>query len=327
MVMMPTTVTSKPMEPPKIKKKDKIFIAGHLGMVGSAIVRDLIKKGYNNLLTQTRKELDLLNQDEVFRFLQKEKPDYIFIAAAKVGGIHVNNTLRAQFIYENLAIETNLIHGAYLAGIQRLCFLGSSCIYPRDCPQPIKEEYLLTGLLEPTNEPYAISKIAGIKMCESYNRQYGTQYVSAMPTNLYGLNDNYDLNTSHVLPALINKAHEAKLRGEKQLVVWGSGMPMREFLYVDDAADALIFMMENNVNEGIFNIGTGEEISIRKLAEIIMNIIGFKGEIVFDANKPDGAPRKLVSVERLKHLGWQATTKLEDGIEKAYQDFLKHKEK
>lgn len=315
------------MAPKKINKNEKIFIAGHLGMVGSAITRRLEKRGYNNLLTRTRKELDLLNQKAVFSFLNKEKPNYIFLAAAKVGGIHANDTFRAQFIYENLALETNIIHGAYLAGVQRLSFLGSTCIYPRNCPQPMKEEYLLTGTLEPTNEPYAISKIAGIKMCENYNRQYATQYVSSMPTNLFGINDNYDLNNSHVLPALINKAHEAKLRGEKQLVVWGSGMPMREFLYVDDAADALIFMMENNVNEGIFNIGTGEEISIRKLAEIIMNIIGFKGEIVFDANKPDGTPRKLVSVERLKHLGWQATTKLEDGIEKAYQDFLKHKEK
>ena len=226
-------------------------------MVGSAIIRSLVTKGYNNLLTRTRKELDLLNQNDVFKFLQEEKPDYIFIAAAKVGGIHVNNTFRAQFIYENLALETNIIHGAYLAGVQRLCFLGSSCIYPRDCPQPIKEEYLLTGLLEPTNEPYAISKIAGIKMCESYNRQYGTQYVSTMPTNLYGSNDNYDLNTSHVLPALIRKAHQAKINNEKKLVVWGSGKPMREFLYVDDAADAFIFMMENKVNEEILNVGTG----------------------------------------------------------------------
>ena len=320
---MPTTVTSEPMESPKIKKTDKIFVAGHLGMVGSAIIRALQKRGYNNLLTRTRKELDLIDQDGVFSFLQTEKPDYIFIAAAKVGGIHANNTYRAQFIYENLALETNLIHGAYLAGVQRLCFLGSSCIYPRNCPQPIKEEYLLTGLLETTNEPYAISKIAGIKMCENYNRQYGTQYVSAMPTNLYGLNDNYDMNTSHVLPALIHKAHQAKIANENKLVVWGSGKPIREFLYVDDAADAFIFMMENNVKEGIFNIGTGEEISIRKLAETVMNVIGFKGQIVFDTDKPDGTPRKLVSVERLRQLGWQATTKLEDGIRKTYKDFLK----
>tara|TARA_B100000686_G_C16718587_1_gene933505 strand:- start:578 stop:1525 length:948 start_codon:yes stop_codon:yes gene_type:complete len=311
------------MAPKKPNKNDKVFITGHLGMVGSAIVRGLVKKGYNNLLTRTRKELDLLNQDEVFKFLHEEKPDYIFIAAAKVGGIHANNTFRAQFIYENLVLETNIIHGAYLAGVQRLCFLGSSCIYPRDCSQPIKEEYLLTGLLEPTNEPYAISKIAGIKMCESYNRQYGTQYISAMPTNLYGLNDNYDPNTSHVLPALIRKAHQAKMTNEKKLVVWGSGKPMREFLYVDDAADAFIFMMENKVNEEILNVGTGEEISIKKLAETVMNVIGFKGEIVFDTDKPDGTPRKLVSVERLRQLGWQATTKLEDGIRKAYHDFLK----
>jgi len=311
------------MAPKKIKKTDKIFIAGHLGMVGSAIVKGLQKKGYSNLLTRTRKELDLLNQDSVFRFLQKEKPDYIYIAAAKVGGIHANNTFRAQFIYENLVLETNIIHGAYLAGVQRLCFLGSSCIYPRDCPQPIKEEYLLTGLLEPTNEPYAISKIAGIKMCENYNKQYGTKFVSAMPTNLYGPNDNYDLDTSHVLPALIHKAHQAKINNEKKLVVWGSGTPMREFLYVDDAADALIFMMENNLNEGVFNIGNEQEISIRKLAETIISLIGFKGKIVFDPDKLDGAPRKLVSVERLKQLGWQATTILEDGIKKAYKDFLR----
>ncbi|MDC0206772.1 GDP-L-fucose synthase [Nitrospinae bacterium] len=309
----------------KINKKDKIFIAGHLGMVGSAIVRDLLKKGYNNLLTRTREELDLLNQKAVFSFLKDEKPSYIFLAAAKVGGIHANDTFRAQFIYENLALETNIIHGAYMAGVQRLSFLGSTCIYPRNCPQPMKEEYLLTGSLEPTNEPYAISKIAGIKMCENYNRQYATQYVSSMPTNLFGINDNYDLNNSHVLPALIRKAHEAKIRSDKQLIVWGSGKPIREFLYVDDAADALIFMMENNINNGIFNIGTGAEISIRRLAEMIMNIVGFKGEIVFDVDKPDGTPRKLVSVERLKHLGWQATTKLEDGIEKTYQDFLKHR--
>ncbi len=314
------------MAPKKINKNDKIFIAGHLGMVGSAIVRGLEKRGYNNLLIRTRKELDLLDQDGVFSFLQAEKPDYIFMAAAKVGGIHANNTYRAQFIYENLTLETNIIHGAYLAGVQRLSFLGSTCIYPRNCPQPMKEEYLLTGLLEPTNEPYAISKIAGIKMCESYNRQYGTQYVSAMPTNLYGANDNYDLNTSHVLPALIHKAHQAKITNKNKLVVWGSGKPMREFLYVDDAADALIFMMENNVNEGIFNIGIGEEISIRKLVETVINVIGFKGEIIFDTDKPDGTPRKLVSVERLKNLGWQATIKLEDGIEKAYKDFLKQYE-
>ena len=311
----------------QIHKNIKIYVAGHQGMVGSALIRGLQKKGYSNLLTRSRKELDLLDQKAVFSFLKEEKPDYIFIAAAKVGGIHANNTFRGQFIYENLAIETNLIHGAYLAGVQRLCFLGSSCIYPRDCPQPMKEEHLLTGPLEPTNEPYAISKIAGVKMCENYNRQYSTQYVSSMPTNLYGPNDNYDLNTSHVLPALICKAHEAKLRGDKQLVVWGSGKPMREFLYVDDAADAHIFLMENKLTEGLFNVGMGKETTIRKLAETVMSVVGFQGEIVFDSSKPDGTPRKLLSVERMRQIGWQAQTKLEDGIGKAYQDFLSHHEK
>ena len=308
------------------RKNIKIYIAGHRGMVGSALIRALQKRGYSNLLTRTRKELDLLNQNAVFNFLQTEKPDYIFIAAAKVGGIHANNTFRGQFLYENLAIETNLIHGAYLAGIERLCFLGSSCIYPRDCPQPMQEKHLLTGSLEPTNEPYAISKIAGIKMCENYNRQYSTQYICAMPANLYGPNDNYDLNTCHVLPALICKAHDAKLRDEKKLSVWGSGKPIREFLYVDDAADALIFLMENKLNEELFNIGTGEEVTIRKLAEIVMNEIGFNGEIVFDPTKPDGTRRKLLSLKRMRQLGWQAQTKMQDGIKKAYQDFLgKHK--
>ena len=311
----------------QIHKNIKIYVAGHQGMVGSALIRGLQKKGYSNLLTRSRKELDLLDQKAVFSFLKEEKPDYIFIAAAKVGGIHANNTFRGQFIYENLVIETNLIHGAYLAGVQRLCFLGSSCIYPRDCPQPMKEEHLLTGPLEPTNEPYAISKIAGVKMCENYNRQYSTQYVSSMPTNLYGPNDNYDLNTSHVLPALICKAHEAKLRGDKQLVVWGSGKPMREFLYVDDAADAHIFLMENKLTEGLFNVGTGKETTIRELAETVMSVVGFQGEIVFDSSKPDGTPRKLLSVERMRQIGWQAQTKLEDGIGKAYQDFLSHHEK
>ena len=308
----------------QIHKNSKIYVAGHQGMVGSALIRRLQKKCYSNLLTRTRKELDLLNQDAVFSFLKIEKPDYIFIAAAKVGGIHANNTFRGQFIYENLSIETNLIHGAYLAGVQRLCFLGSSCIYPRDCPQPMKEEHLLTGSLEPTNEPYAISKIAGLKMCENYNRQYSTQYVSSMPTNLYGPNDNYDLNTSHVLPALIRKTHEAKLRGDKQLVVWGSGKPMREFLYVDDAADAHIFLMENQLTEELFNIGTGMEVTIEKLAEFVITAVGFQGEIVFDSSKPDGTPRKLLSVERMRQLGWKAQTKLQDGIEKAYKDFLDH---
>lgn len=305
-----------------IAKDAKIYVAGHRGMVGSALVRNLQSKGYSNIVTRTRAELDLLDQQAVNHFLKLEKPAYIFLAAARVGGIQANNTYRADFIYENLAVEANVIHGAHQAGIQGLCFLGSSCIYPRDCPQPIKEEYLLTGPLEPTNEPYAIAKIAGIKLCESYNRQYGTQYVSVMPTNLYGPNDNYDLNNSHVLPALIRKAHEAKVRDDATYVVWGSGNPMREFLYVDDMADACVFLMESGIGEGIFNVGTGEDVTIRELAQTVMSVIGFKGEIVFDASKPDGTPRKLLNVERMRELGWHSKTSLLDGIAKAYADFL-----
>jgi GDP-L-fucose synthase len=277
--------------------------------------------GYTNILTRTRAELELLDQAAVNQFLQQEKPDFIFMAAAKVGGIHANNTLRADFIYQNLMVEANLIHGAHLAGVQRLCFLGSSCIYPRDCPQPIREDYLLTGPLEPTNEPSAIAKIAGIKLCESYHRQYGRHYFSVMPTNLYGPNDSYDLNNSHVLPALIRKAHEAKLRGDSELVVWGSGKPKREFLYVDDLADACAFLMEKNVTEGIYNIGCGNDVTIRELAETVMNVTGFGGTIVFDASKPDGTPRKLLDVSRLSEMGWQANTPLRQGINLAYQDF------
>lgn len=303
-------------------KNAKIYIAGHRGMVGSAIARLLASAGYTNLATRTHAELDLTNQAAVTAFLAQEKPDYIFLAAAKVGGIHSNNTYRAEFIYQNLMMESNIVHAAWQAGVQRLLFLGSSCIYPRDCPQPIKEEYLLTGPLEQTNEPYAISKIAGIKLCESYNRQYGTQYVSVMPTNLYGPNDNYDLNNSHVLPALIRKAHEAKVRGDKELVVWGSGKPMREFLYVDDMADACVFLMERGVSEGLFNVGKGEDVTIRELAEMVMSVVGFQGAIVFDASKPDGTPRKLLNVDRMGALGWQAKTSLRDGIAKAYADFL-----
>jgi len=296
----------------------KIYVAGHRGMVGSAIVRQLEAKGYNNILTRTHGQLDLLDQKAVFAFLAEEQPDYIFIAAAKVGGIQANNTYRADFIYQNLVIEANLIHGAHLAGVQRLCFLGSSCIYPRDCAQPIKEEYLLTGPLEPTNEPYAIAKIAGIKLCESYNAQYGRQYVSVMPTNLYGPNDNYDLANSHVLPALIRKAHEAKQAGSQDLVIWGSGTPKREFLYVDDMADACVFLMENNINHGIYNVGTGSDVTIRELAEAVMSVVGFQGGIVFDQTKPDGTPRKLLDVSRLEALGWQAKIPLIEGIALAY---------
>ena len=303
-------------------KTAKIYIAGHRGMVGSAIARRLTAAGYTNLVTRARSELDLTRQIEVISFLERERPDYIFLAAARVGGIHANNTYRAEFIYQNLMMEANIVHAAWQAGVQRLLFLGSSCIYPRDCPQPMKEEYLLTGPLEQTNEPYAISKIAGIKLCESYNRQYGTQYVSAMPTNLYGPNDNYDLNNSHVLPALIRKAHEAKVRGDQELVVWGTGEPRREFLYVDDMAEACVFLMESGISDGLLNIGSGEDVTIRELAETVMSVVGFKGNIVFDVNKPDGTPRKLLDVERMRALGWQAGIPLSDGIAKAYKDFL-----
>jgi GDP-L-fucose synthase len=305
-----------------INKQSKIYVTGHRGMVGSALVRRLQQDGYANIITRTRAELDLLNQQAVHAFLADEKPDYIFIAAAKVGGINANNIYRADFLYQNLLIEANLIHGAHLAGVQRLMFLGSSCIYPRDCPQPIKEEYLLTGPLEQTNEPYAIAKIAGIKLAESYNHQYGRQYISAMPTNLYGPNDNYDLSNSHVLPALIRKAHEAKLRGDAEYVVWGSGTPMREFLYVDDLADACVYLMESGYDGPLVNVGTGTDVTIRELAETVMKVVGFEGRIVFDASKPDGTPRKLMDVSRLKQLGWVASTKLESGIAQAYQNFL-----
>ncbi|MFS8050893.1 GDP-L-fucose synthase family protein [Rhizobium sp. BR 314] len=299
----------------------KVYVAGHRGMVGSAIVRRLQDDGYTNIVTRTHAELDLINQQAVTAFLAEEKPDFIFMAAAKVGGIHANNTFRADFLYANLLIEANMTHAAWQAGVRRMLFLGSSCIYPRDCPQPIREDYLLAGPLEQTNEPYAIAKIAGIKLCENYNRQHGTQYVSAMPTNLYGPNDNYDLNNSHVLPALIRKAHEAKVRGDRELVVWGSGKPMREFLYVDDMADASLFLMKSGVTEGLYNIGTGTDVTIRELAEMVMQVVGFEGKIVFDQTKPDGTPRKLLNVDRMKKLGWQASTPLVEGIAKAYADF------
>jgi len=288
-------------------------------MVGSALVRRLQASGYTNVITRSRSELDLLDQHAVQAFLAEQKPDYIFIAAARVGGIQANNTHRADFIYQNLMIEANLIHGAHLAGVQRLMFLGSSCIYPRDCPQPIKEDYLLTGPLEPTNEPYAIAKIAGIKLAESYNRQHGRQYVSVMPTNLYGPNDNYDLTNSHVLPALLRKAHEAKLRGDAEYVVWGTGRPMREFLYVDDLADACVHLMEQGYDGPLVNMGTGTDVTIRELAETVMQVVGFDGHIVFDDSKPDGTPRKLLDVSRLAGLGWTAKTALRDGIRMAYE--------
>jgi len=304
-------------------KNAKIFVAGHRGMVGSALVRRLQTGGYANVLTATREQLDLLDQRAVHAWLQDEKPDYVFIAAAKVGGIQANNVYRADFLYQNLMIEANLIHGAHLAGVQRLMFLGSSCIYPKLAPQPLREDSLLTGPLEPTNEPYAIAKIAGIKLCESYNGQYGRQYVSAMPTNLYGPNDNYDLQNSHVLPALIRKAHEAKQRGDGELVVWGTGTPLREFLYVDDLADACVHLMEAGTEDVLVNVGVGHDVTIRKLAELVCAAVGFNGELVFDTSKPDGTPRKLMDVSLLANRGWRASTGLEEGIALAYSDFLK----
>ena len=304
-----------------MNKSAKIFVAGHRGMVGSAIVRSLHAKGYTNVITATRDQLDLIDQKAVYAFLENERPEYIFIAAAKVGGIHANNTYRADFIFQNLSIESNLIHGAHLAGIQKLMFLGSSCIYPRECPQPIKESYLLTGPLEPTNEMYAVAKIAGIKLCDAHNQQYGRQYVSVMPTNLYGLNDNYDLNNSHVLPALIHKAHKSKLAGEKTFSVWGSGVPKREFLFADDLADACTFLMDSDYSGSLLNIGTGVDQTIRELAEAVLEVVGFQGELEFDSSKPDGTPRKLLDVSALNALGWKAQTSLKDGIAVSYKDF------
>lgn len=304
-----------------IQKDAKIYVAGHNGMVGSALVRNLQKKGYSNILTKTRKQLDLLDQKAVRAYLCEEQPNYIFIAAAKVGGIYANDVYRADFIYQNLLIEANLIHGAHEANIQRLCFLGSSCIYPRDCPQPIKEEYLLTGPLEQTNEPYAIAKIAGIKLCESYNRQYQRQYISVMPTNLYGPNDNYDLKNSHVLPALIRKAHEAKESNEPFLTVWGTGTPKREFLYVDDLAEACIFLMEKGYDGPLLNVGTGEDVTIRELAETVKAIVEFNGQLAFDTAKPDGTPRKLLDISKLTSLGWSPRWKLAEGIAEAYKSW------
>ena len=297
----------------------KILVTGARGMVGSALVRRLQAGGYSNVLAPTRDELDLLDQRAVYAYLAQHRPDYVFIAAARVGGIQANNLYRADFIAQNLIIETNLIEGAHRAGVQRLMFLGSSCIYPRDCPQPIKEDYLLTGPLEPTNEPYAIAKIAGIKLCEAYNAQHGRQYVSVMPTNLYGPNDNYDLANSHVLPALLRKAHDAKLRGDASYTVWGSGKPKREFLYVDDLADACVHLMQTGYDGPLLNIGTGQDVTIRELAEAVMEVVGFEGQIVFDASKPDGTPRKLLDVSRLKALGWTAKTPLKQGIRLAYE--------
>lgn len=318
-------------------KNAKIYVAGHRGLVGSALMRQLALQGYSNIVTRTHAELDLTNQQSVADFFATEKPEYVFLAAAKVGGIHANNTYPAEFIQENLAIQTNVIHQSYLAGVKRLLFLGSSCIYPRDCPQPIKEGYLLTGPLESTNRPYALAKIAGIEMCWSYNRQYGTQYLAVMPTNLYGAGDNYHLENSHVIPALIRKFHEAKVNNQATVTVWGTGTPKREFLYSDDMAEACVFLMNlpedafqellaSDRNDGLpplLNLGSGTDSTIAELADLVKNVVGFNGEIIFDTTKSDGTMRKLMDSSRLNQLGWNFNTTLINGLELAYQDFKK----
>ena len=302
----------------------KIYIAGHMGLVGSAIKRNLEEKGFQNIIVRTRQELDLLNGSAVKSFFEKEKPEYVFLAAAKVGGINANDNHPADFIYENLQVQNNVIHNAYCNGVKKLLFLGSSCIYPRDCPQPIKEEYFMTGPLEKTNDAYAVAKIAGIKMCQAYNKQYGTKFISVMPTNLYGPNDNFDLESSHVLPALLRKFHDAKISGAKEVVIWGTGSPMREFLHVDDLADACVYLMDTYEDSEIVNIGTGEDITIKNLALLIKNIVGFEGKITNDTAKPDGTPRKLLDVSRLHSLGWHHKTNLELGLKITYDWFLKN---
>lgn len=301
----------------------RIFVAGHRGMVGSAIVRKLTELGYTKIITKSRKELDLINQFQVNQFFHFERPEYVFLSAAKVGGIKANNDFRADFIYENITIQSNIIKASHDNGVKKLLFLGSSCIYPKMSPQPIKEEYLLTGLLEPTNDAYAIAKISGIKMCQSFNQQYGTNFISVMPTNLYGQNDNYDLNNSHVLPAMIRKFHEAKLEGKDKVEIWGTGTPMREFLYVDDLADACCHLMLNYNSSEVVNIGTGIDITIKDLALTIKEVVGFQGDIYFNTDMPDGTPRKLLDVSKLKYLGWEYKISLREGIEKTYKDYVK----
>jgi GDP-L-fucose synthase len=305
-----------------LEKEAKIYIAGHRGMVGSAIVRKLQDLGYTNLVLKTSSELDLRDQVKVADFFAKEKPEYVFLAAAKVGGIVANNTYRADFLYENLAIQNNIIHASFVNKVKKLQFLGSSCIYPKLAPQPLKESYLLSGYLEETNEPYAIAKIAGIKMCEAYRAQYGCDFISVMPTNLYGPNDNYDLENSHVLPAMIRKFHEAKERGDASMTLWGTGSPMREFLHADDLAEACVYLMESYSDSELVNIGTGIDVTIKELAETVKQIVGFEGEINWDTSRPDGTPRKLMDVSKLHSLGWKHKIELKDGIALAYQDFL-----
>jgi GDP-L-fucose synthase len=306
-----------------MEKTDKIYIAGHTGLVGSALTRNLQAQGYKNLVYRDISEMDLTRQDAVEKFFESEKPDHVFLAAAKVGGIHANNTQPAEFIYINLQIQNNIIHNAYKAGVKKLCFLGSSCIYPRLAPQPLKEDYLLDGKLEPTNEPYAIAKIAGIKMCQSYNRQYGTHYISVMPTNLFGINDNFDLQSPHVLPALIRKFIEAKRSGAPSATVWGTGTPRREFLFVDDMADACIYLMNRYDGNEFVNIGIGKDLTILEAATIIKEEVGFKGSLVFDTSEPDGTPQKLLDVSKLNSLGWKAKTSFRDGIRRTIEWYEK----
>lgn len=305
-----------------MEKSAKIYVAGHRGMVGSAIVRELKNLGYENILVRTSAELDLRNQAAVEAFYAAEKPDYVFVSAAKVGGILANNTYRAEFLYDNLSIQNNLIHFAHVYGVKKLLFLGSSCIYPKLAPQPLKEDYLLSGLLEPTNEPYAIAKITGIKMCEAYRDQYGCNFISAMPTNMYGPNDNYHPENSHVLPALIRKFHEAKVSGSDSVTIWGDGSPFREFLYADDLANALVYLMLNYNEKEFVNVGFGDEITIKDLALLIQKVVGFEGHLAFDTSKPNGTPRKLMDSTRLFNTGWKPKTQLEEGIKLAYQDFI-----
>jgi len=302
-------------------KSSKIYIAGHRGMVGSAIHRRLLQEGYQHIITRTSKELDLRVQEPVNEFFETERPDYVFLAAAKVGGIMANNTYRADFLYENLMIQNNVIHSAYATGVKKLLFLGSSCIYPKMAPQPLKEEYLLTGPLEHTNEPYAIAKIAGIKLCDAYRDQYGCNFISVMPTNLYGPNDNYDLQNAHVLPTFIRKFHEAKVNNAPEVVIWGSGSPRREFLHADDLADACVFLMKTYNEAGLVNIGTGEDLTITELAHMIRDVVGYTGNIVYDATKPDGTPRKLMDVSKLSSWGWRYAIDLRNGLEQVYQDY------
>ena len=304
-----------------MNKHSKIFIAGHRGMVGSAIHRKLLGLGYTNIITRTSSELDLRIQETVNEFFEMERPDYVFLAAAKVGGIWANQSYPADFIYQNIVVQCNVIHSAYATGVKKLLFLGSSCIYPKLAPQPMKEEYLLTGLLEHTNEPYAIAKIAGIKMCDAYRAQYGCNFISVMPTNLYGPNDNYDLQNAHVLPTLIRKFHEAKQNGDPAVTIWGTGTPMREFLHADDLADACCFLMENYNQEGLVNIGTGEDVTITQLALLIKEVVGYEGDLIYDASKPDGTPRKLMDVSKLTNLGWKYSIELKDGLKQVYNDY------